>query len=199
MHWMFRLEVYGEDQIPESGGFLLLSNHVSYLDPMLVGCQMRRQMHSLAKSELFAIPFLGTLFRALNGHPIRRSGLDRAALRECVDLLEKGEILLVFPEGTRTHDGKLHPAKAGSAIMAQQAGVQCIAAYIEGAFAAWPRHRLLPRPAKIRVHFGAPFDLPEKTPEMSAKEYHALCAQVVTDQIAALRPPAAPALAPCQT
>jgi 1-acyl-sn-glycerol-3-phosphate acyltransferase len=145
-------------------------------------------MHSLAKSELFRIPGFAWLLRAVNAHPIRRQGVDRKAMRLCAELVRSGQMLLVFPEGTRTRDGQLQPGKPGVAMIAVQAGVPCVPAYIDGSYRAWPRHRLLPRPAKTRVFYGEPFDLPERAEGMTTREHYQLCADEMMRRIAQLRP-----------
>jgi 1-acyl-sn-glycerol-3-phosphate acyltransferase len=165
-----------------------VANHASYLDPCIVGCRMRRHFHSLAKSELFRVPGFGTLLRAVHAHPIRRQGLDRQAMRKCAELIRSGELLLLFPEGTRTRDGNLGLGKPGAAMIAVQAGAACIPAYVEGSYDVWSRARRLPRPGKLRVYFGSPFALPPRAEGMSSKEHYVLCAAEMMRRIAALRP-----------
>jgi 1-acyl-sn-glycerol-3-phosphate acyltransferase len=185
---LFRAQAHNKENIPKTGGFMVVSNHSSFLDPLLVGGCVRRHMHYLAKRELFRIPVFRNLIRGVNTHPIHRQGLDRTAIRECVDLMRGGEILLIFPEGTRSRDGNLQPGKAGAAMIAVQAGVPCIPAYVVGSFRAWPRQRRLPRPTKVHVYYGKPFDLPPRGPEMSSKEHYVICAEEMMRRIAALRP-----------
>lgn len=167
---------------------MLVANHASFLDPCLVGAPIARHLHFLAKAELFHVPILGRIARSVSAHPIRREGLDRNAMRECIDIMKSGEALVIFPEGTRTRDGQLQPGKGGPAMLAVQAGVQCVPAYIDGTFQAWPRTRALPRPTKVRVYYGKPFDLPKRPEGMSSKEHYNLCAEEMMRQIAALQP-----------
>ena len=188
MRALFRLEVHGVANVPPTGGFLLVANHTSYLDVMLVGSRVRRHLHYLAKSDLFGTPVLGRLVRALNTHPIRRGGLDREGMRRCADLMRRGGIVLIFPEGTRSPDGNLQAAKPGVAMIAALAGVRCIPAYVDGGFRAWPRQRRLPRLTKIHVYYGEPFDLPPRREGMATKEHYRLCAEEMMRRIAALRP-----------
>ncbi len=154
---LFRLEARGLDNVPRQGGALLVANHASNLDPPLIAVSLPRACHTLAKRELFDVPYLGWCIRHLYSHPIDRGGVDRRALRECVEVLRRGELLLLFPEGTRTYDGKLQPAKAGAAMIAAQANVPIVPVWIEGTFEALPRGRSWPRLRKVRVHFGKPF------------------------------------------
>jgi 1-acyl-sn-glycerol-3-phosphate acyltransferase len=184
----FRMEATGHDNIPAKGGALLVSNHASNLDPPLVATNARRHMHFLAKEELFESRIFGGLCRKLQAHPINRGGVDRRALRECLDILSAGEILVVFPEGTRTPDGTLQEAKPGVAMIAAQAQVPVVPVYIEGSFGAMPRGVSFPRPRKVRVHYGRPFDAADAMRGEGKRErYEALTAEMMR-RIAELAP-----------
>ena len=152
----FRLDVVGMENLPREGGLLVVCNHASNLDPPVVGCKLPREGHFLAKEELFHGLF-GKICSALNAHPINRAGMDRKALRTCTDVLKSGGMLVIFPEGTRTRDGELQPAKSGAAMIAAQAGVPICPLYIDGTFNALPRGVSFPRRVKVRLHIGKPF------------------------------------------
>ena len=184
---LFRLEVHGESNVPERGGFMLISNHASNLDPPMLGCMLKRPLHFLAKSELFKMPVLNWWARNVNAHPIRRGAVDRGAMREVNRILREGHGLVIFPEGTRTRDGSLQPAKAGVAMMAVQAGAPCVPAYVDGSYQAWPRDRLFPLPRKIRIFYGESFSLPPRPDGVSSKEHYHLCASEMWRRIDALR------------
>src|SRR5438876_4866321 len=96
---MFDLKVYGLEHVPKTGGVLIISNHQSYLDPVLLGVQIPRPMSYLAKSELFAIPGFGWLIRQLNAFPVRQGEGDVAAVRETIRRLQEGHMLNIIPEG----------------------------------------------------------------------------------------------------
>jgi 1-acyl-sn-glycerol-3-phosphate acyltransferase len=162
MRALFRLEARGTSHVPLRGPVLLVANHSSVLDPPLVGGACPRQLSFLAKAELFGVPGLGRLIRALNARPIRREGADAAALRVALRVLEQGGALLVFPEGTRGPEGSLREPKPGAALLAVLSGAPVVPVLVRGSGGAWPRGRRLPRPAKVRVTFGAPlrFDRP---------------------------------------
>ena len=183
-----RLEPVGAENVPEEGGYLLVANHASFLDPPIVGCPLRRRMHSLAKSELFKIFLFGPLIHAVHAHPVHRGAPDRAAIRTCAELMCSGQLLVIFPEGTRTRDGHLQRAKPGVGMIASRAGAPCIPAYIDGAFRCWPRTRLLPRPGKIRIYYGKPFALPAQDEGKPSKEYYQQCADEMMRKIDELRP-----------
>lgn len=153
---LFRLETRGAEHLPRSGPALLVANHVSFLDPLVVGAAAPRQLHFMAKAELFRIPLLGLMIRRLHVLPVRRDESDPAALRAALRALEGGHALLVFPEGTRGEEGTLLKGRAGAGLLALLSGAPVIPVYIEGSGRAMPRGRLLPRPAKIRVRFGYP-------------------------------------------
>jgi len=138
------------------GGLLIVANHQSYLDPVLVGMALGRPINYVARSSLFRLPGFTQLIRALGAHPINRGEVDRSGLKGIIKLLRKGEPLLLFPEGTRTSDGSLGEFGRGAGSLAVRCGVPVLPVCIEGAFRCWPRHRTLPRPARVAVAFGRP-------------------------------------------
>jgi len=136
---------------------LLVSNHVSVLDPPFVDGAAPRRLYFMAKEELFRIPLLGRLIRALNARPVRRDGSDTRALKAALAQLEEGHALLVFPEGTRGEEGRpLREGKAGVGMLAVLSGAPVVPVYVSGTGAALPRGRSLPRPTRVRVTFGPP-------------------------------------------
>ncbi len=153
---LFRVEVRGAEHVPPTGTAMIVANHSSVLDPPIVGAVAPRPLHFMAKAELFSIPLLGRLIRAVNARPVRREGADARALREALRILESGHALLVFPEGTRGPEGVLREGKAGAGMLALLSGAPVVPAYVEGTGRALPRGRVLPRPVKVRVSFGAP-------------------------------------------
>jgi 1-acyl-sn-glycerol-3-phosphate acyltransferase len=184
----FRVQGHNAMNIPPSGGYLLVSNHASNLDPLLLGVACVRRLAFLAKAELFRVPLLGQWCWAVGAHPIQRGKGDRKAMMESIRLVrDEGEILVAFPEGTRTSDGNLQDGKPGVAMIAAQAGAPCIPAYIDGSFQAWPRGRVLFRPVKIHVWYGEPFSLPERQEGMATRDYYQICADEMVRHIAALR------------
>jgi 1-acyl-sn-glycerol-3-phosphate acyltransferase len=152
----FGLEAHGTEHVPMSGPTLVVANHSSVLDPPLIGSVTSRPVSFMAKAELFRVPLLGPLIRALNAYPVRREGGDPAALRTALRVLHSGGALLVFPEGTRGPEGVLRPGKAGAGMLAVLSGAPVIPAYVRGSGRALPRGAWLPRPAKVTVTFGPP-------------------------------------------
>ncbi len=156
MRLLFRLEVSGRQHVPRTGPVLLVSNHVSVLDPPIIGGASPRELHFLAKEELFHVPVLGRLIRALNSRPVKRDGSDTRALKTGLRLLEEGQALLVFPEGTRGVEGRLGEGKPGVGMLAVMSGATVVPVYVSGSGRALPPGRALPRLAKVRVSFGPP-------------------------------------------
>jgi 1-acyl-sn-glycerol-3-phosphate acyltransferase len=153
---LFGYRAQGQERIPRAGGGLLLSSHQSYLDPVLVGVPTLRPLNYLARDTLFRFPPLAWLIRSLSGIPIDREGLGMAGLKETLRRLKRGEIVVIYPEGTRTPDGKVQSLKPGFAALARRSGVPLLPAAIVGAFECWPRTQRLPSPGQIRVHYGQP-------------------------------------------
>ncbi|MGH7384622.1 MAG: lysophospholipid acyltransferase family protein [Candidatus Rokuibacteriota bacterium] len=157
MRLLFRLEAEGRELVPATGPVLIVSNHVSVLDPPLVGSSTPRPVFFMAKEELFRIPLVGRLIRALNARPVRRDGSDMRALKAALALLRDGRAILVFPEGTRGVEGEpLRQGKPGVGMLAVLSGAPVVPVYVSGSGAALPRGRAWPRPAKVRITFGPP-------------------------------------------
>ena len=186
MRLLFRLEARGTENVPMTGPALLVSNHSSLLDPPLVGGSSPRMLCFMAKAELFEIPLFGRLIRALNARPVRRESADPAALRTALKILEAGNALLVFPEGTRGPEGVLREGKAGAGMLAVRSGAVVVPAYIAGSGRAWPKGRRLPRPAKVRVSFGKPLRF-EPEAGVSRKEQYGAASREMMAAIAALK------------
>jgi 1-acyl-sn-glycerol-3-phosphate acyltransferase len=157
MRLLFRLEVVDPGLVPATGPVLIVSNHVSVLDPPLVGGSSPRPLFFMAKEELFRIPLFGRLIRSLNARPVRRDGSDMRALKAALALLQEGRAILVFPEGTRGEEGRPPRAgKPGVGMLAVLSGAPVVPVYVSGSGNALPRGRALPRLAKVRVTFGPP-------------------------------------------
>jgi 1-acyl-sn-glycerol-3-phosphate acyltransferase len=160
-----RWEVTGRSSFPTTGGVLIVANHTSYADPPIVGAACPRPVNFMAKAELFDLPILSGFIRRTHAFPVRRGVPDRAALRRAVRLLRDGGVLLVFPEGTRSHDGRLKSFEIGAAFLALSAGAQVVPCAIVGADRLLPRGRPVLLPAKLSLHFGPPLDLSDLSGE----------------------------------
>jgi 1-acyl-sn-glycerol-3-phosphate acyltransferase len=139
------------------GGGLLLINHQSYLDPLLVGLPLSRPVSFLARDSLLRVPVLGPFLRATYVMPINREAAGTESLREAIRRMRHGFLVGLFPEGTRTPDGRLGDLKPGFVALVRRAGVPVYPVGIAGAFEAMPRSSPWLRPKPIRVVFGEPF------------------------------------------
>ena len=156
---LFGLRYRIDSSFPQTGGAVVCCNHQSYLDPVLVGSVCRRRMHYLARDTLFKSKWFGGLIRWYAAIPVQRDGLGIGGFKETLRRLKRGEVVLVFPEGTRSSDGELGELKSGILNLARRAQVPLVPAAIEGAFEAWPRGRKFPRPATIGVTTGVPISV----------------------------------------
>jgi len=155
----WRIRTYGRENVPRAGGVLLASNHQSYLDPVLIAAAADREVHFMARSSLFRVPALGPLISSLRAFSIERGKADMRGVREAVERLRDGHVVLVFPEGTRTRNGRVAPMKAGIRILCERSDAPIVPVLLEGAYRAWPKGRPVPVPWPINVVFGRPFRL----------------------------------------
>lgn len=149
----FGLRASGRSNIPNSGPLLLVSNHLSHLDVLVLGILLDRPLNYMARSTLFFFP-LGQFIRSVGAFPINREGMGAEGFKETLRRLRAGGIVTLFPEGTRTIDGDLGELKPGIARLVVKSRVPIVPAAIAGTFEAWPRTRTLPKPHPLRVHFG---------------------------------------------
>ncbi|MFH1220912.1 MAG: lysophospholipid acyltransferase family protein [Candidatus Eisenbacteria bacterium] len=150
---LFGFRVTGRDRIPRSGPVIIASNHISYCDPPVVGSAVPREVHFMAKEELFKNRAFGWLIRQYNAIPLRRAVGDVGAVRKAVELLGEGRVVLMFPEGTRSLSGKLLKPKPGVGLIACLAGAPIVPAYVRGTNRLG---RVLLRRARLAVSFGEP-------------------------------------------
>jgi 1-acyl-sn-glycerol-3-phosphate acyltransferase len=153
---LFHIRSTGRENEPPDGGALVLSNHQSHFDPVLVGLSLDRRLNYLARETLFAFAPFRLLIQSLDAIPIDREGLGLAGLKETLRRVKRGELVLIFPEGTRTPDGEVAPLKPGFSALAKRAKVPLVPVGIDGAYQAWPRKQLLPWLSTIHVHIGQP-------------------------------------------
>ncbi|HXF49718.1 MAG TPA: (d)CMP kinase [Verrucomicrobiae bacterium] len=152
--FLWRLTWEGVENIPREGGIILASNHISWYDPPFVSVSCPREVHFMAKRELFSIPVLGFIIRHLNAFPVSRGKYDRQALEAAIEVLKKGEALIVFPEGTRSRrKGEFLPPKAGIGVLAREGGVPIVPTYISGSDEL---PKIFFSFGRVRVIFGTP-------------------------------------------
>jgi len=153
---LFQIRCRGRQHMPPRGAVLICSNHQSVLDPVLVGLAFDRRLNYLARDSLFRFTPLRWLIQYLDAIPIDREGLGLAGLRESLRRIKRGEIVLIFPEGTRTPDGSVHALHSGFCALARRGNVTLLPVGIDGAFDAWPRSAIVPHPTPIHVCVGEP-------------------------------------------
>jgi len=154
-----RIEFYGSENIPATGPVILASNHISYYDPVIVGTGVYRDMEFMAWDKLFTIPILRSVIRFFGAFPVESSRTDKSAYVNALRTLFKRKVLIIFPEGERSGDGKVKNLKLGIARMALKTNARIVPVTIVGAYEAFSRHRLIPRPGKISVYYHKPITI----------------------------------------
>jgi len=154
----FNWRVIGAEQVPVTGPVILASNHVSFADPPMIGSALPRAISYLARDTLFDQPGLGWFIRQLNAVPVDRDGGGAAGLKAILDRLHAGGGIILFPEGTRSRDGRLQSARSGVGLTVIKSEAPVVPVRLFGMFEAWPRSRPLPLPGRVTVKFGRPLD-----------------------------------------
>ena len=149
-HIFHRLKVKGKENIPETGGAIVCANHISNFDPIVVAICIKRNVHFMAKAELFKNKFVSYILIKLNAFPIKRGSADITAIKNSFKLIKNGEILGIFPEGTRSKNGKLGPAEPGTATIAIKTKAPIIPIKITGSYKAFK---------SVKVVIGKPIEL----------------------------------------
>ncbi|WP_337101768.1 lysophospholipid acyltransferase family protein [Paenibacillus sp. YIM B09110] len=169
---IFRLEARGTDNIPADGPVVLASNHLSLLDPPTVGIKIHRKVHFMAKEELFKIPVFGPLIRSFGAFPVKRGGVSKDAIKSAISLLKEGNMLGIFPEGTRNNQEGT-AAKKGASMIAIRSGAAVVPVAIIGKYSPF---------RKMIVCYGEPIDLKpfieEGAPDMLEKVTDAIMARI---------------------
>jgi len=153
--------VIGSENIPKRGGIIVAANHLSYIDPPVIGAALRRRPSFIAKEGLFGVPFLGKFIRYFS-LPVDRDKPRPSTIKETVSRLKNGEAVVVFPEGSRSVDGSMLDAKRGVGMIAAMSMSPVVPTLIEGTDRALPAGAKFLRPAKIRVIFGTPLEIEKK-------------------------------------
>ncbi|MGA3265370.1 MAG: lysophospholipid acyltransferase family protein [Verrucomicrobiota bacterium] len=152
----FRWRVFNPERVPLTGPVILASNHASFLDPPLVGAGLKRGINYLARESLFRFPGIGALLRSWSSVPVDREGGGAAGLKAILDRLLAGGGIILFPEGTRTRDGQLQPARSGIGLVVIKSNAPVVPVRVFGTYQAYGRHVKFPRPHRIMVKYGQP-------------------------------------------
>ncbi len=157
-------KVRGQENIPKKGGFIIASNHCSFLDPPTIGAGCPRRLNYMAKDGLFKIPVIADILRNVSAFPVKREAADRTAIREALRRLERGEGLVLFPEGTRQPEGVLGQAEPGIGFLAAKSGAVVIPAYLKGTGSALPKGAKFLRKSKVTLVFGEQINVERRMP-----------------------------------
>ena len=149
---IYRFDVIGRENFPKEGGVLLVSNHINNLDPIAMGIGSPRPVHYMAKAELFKIPVIGKLASMVHAFPVKRGLSDREALRKGLSILKEGNVLGLFPEGTRSKTGEIGKGLAGAGFFALRTEALVLPCAIIGPYKPFK---------KLKIVFGKPIDLTE--------------------------------------
>lgn len=170
---LFRhLHISGQKNVLRHGGLLVISNHIATADPPILGATFPRPVHFMAKVEWFANPLVGFLARQFLCFPVVRHTADRGALRYTLELLRRGQVVCLYPEGTRALDARIHPPEAGAGFLARRGGVPILPVAIWGSENVWPKGARIFRPAHTYMTYGEPFWLPSgELDNQEAAEY----------------------------
>ena len=163
---LYRFEVIGIEKFPKQGGILLCSNHIHALDPPVVGMTSPRTVHFMAKEELFKVPVLGRILPQVNAFPVKRGMSDREALRSALRILKNGDVVGLFPEGTRSEDGVLKKGLSGAGFFALRGNADVMPCAIIGPYKPF---------RKVKVVYGDPVLMePYRERKASAEEVTAV-------------------------
>lgn len=195
--WLARVvggvTVVGDEHLPAEGGYIMVSNHCSLADPPILGWALGRRhgriLHFMAKEEMKRWPLIGWLAQRSGVFFVRRGEGDRASQRTALETLRSGEPIAIFPEGTRSRDGRLGEGKAGATLLAMRAGVPLVPVGIAGSQRLFPGRRRVPHRSHMMVRIGRPFLLPHQPDGRLDREALAAGTDRIMREIAALLPP----------
>jgi len=154
----WRMEIIGIENLPESGGLIIASNHVSYLDPAVLVASLNRKIYFITKKEVFKNTFVSFILKSLNAFSVDRENVDMLAFKKAINILREEKVLGIFPEGTRSSNGELQELKLGAIKIAMKTGVPILPVGIIGTHKIYPRGIKFPIlfKHKIIVKYGAP-------------------------------------------
>lgn len=158
---LFRYRIEGRANEPERGPFIVAGNHASAVDPLIIGSAIRNRAAYMGKAELFSVPIVGPWLRSVGVFPVKRGQPDRAAIRHSLDILASSGVLVMFPEGTRSPDGRLQDAEPGAALLALRTGVAVLPVAVLNSHRALPKGSALPRFQRVIVRLGRPLSVPK--------------------------------------
>jgi 1-acyl-sn-glycerol-3-phosphate acyltransferase len=179
LHLYFRGRIYGADQVSQSGPLIVVSNHASDFDPLIVANCVARPIAFMAKEELFQVPILSQAIQLYGAYAVKRGTGDRGAMRAALTMLERGWAAGVFITGTRTSDGHVTDPKLGAAWIAAKAQVPLLPVSLWGTQAIIPKGSYIPRPVPVTVRVGQPIAPPASTARNELETVTQHCADVI--------------------
>jgi 1-acyl-sn-glycerol-3-phosphate acyltransferase len=185
----FRCRAFNAERVPLRGPAILASNHESYIDPPLVGAWVPRAINYLARENLFDVPGLGWLLRHWQTVPVDREGGGAAGLKAILERLLAGGVIILFPEGTRTRDGRMQRARSGIGLTVIKSKAPLIPVRVFGTYQAYGRHLRIPRPYRVVVKYGRPMhfeDLRAEAKHCSKPRLKEIYQQVADEIMAAI-------------
>ncbi|MFO7929723.1 MAG: lysophospholipid acyltransferase family protein [Candidatus Humimicrobiaceae bacterium] len=180
---LFRVETYNFENIPSQGKLILCSNHVSYIDPVMIGAFINRYIYFMAKIELFKNRFLSAVVTFLNAFPVNRTATDRSSIRTAVEVLKEGQMLALFPEGTRSVNGIIREGKKGVGLISVMSKAPIIPVAIKNTnkIVQKPKKRLFF--PKVKMIAGSLIEVDEIIGKYPKKEATAIIVSMVMDEI----------------
>jgi len=168
---LYRVRIVGREHLPATGGCVITPSHRSMMDILFTARVTTRRVRFMGKASLFKVPLLGAFFTALGGFPVARDGTDRKAVRDSVAMLESGDVLVVYPEGTRQNGPKIQPLQPGAAYLAIRAGVPIVPVGIAGAEEIMRAHKIpFPRFGRVTIVVGPPIVPEARTSGVVARD-----------------------------
>ena len=180
----FRLKIVGFENCPKNGPLIVAPNHTSFLDPLIAGFAVPRELNFMARKSLFRNKIFGRILTSVNAFPLKRESADVGAMRLAIDKLCQGKAVLIFPEGTRSKDGNLGTPRAGIGFLAASSGANILPCYIKGSRESLPKGALFPRFKKITVYVGKPLKIKKNG---TGREYYMQIAKDTMAEINSLK------------
>jgi len=175
---LYRMKIYGRENIPPAGGIILCSNHLSYIDPVFTGLCIKRYVYFMAKIQLFSNKFVASVVTFFNAYPVNRESFDRQTLRNSVEILKAGQMVGIYPEGTRSTDGIIRQGHKGVGVISIMSESPILPVAIAGS------NMIIRKPHKrlffpvIKIAFGKPIDTVSIQKKYGSKQ----AAEIITSQ-----------------
>ncbi|NDJ17080.1 lysophospholipid acyltransferase family protein [Myxacorys almedinensis] len=179
LHSYFQGRIYGAEGIPRQRRLLVVSNHASDFDPVLLSCAVGRPVAYMAKEELFRVPVLKQAIQAYGAYPVKRGSADRSAMKAAIASIESGWATGVFLDGTRTSDGRIHEPKLGAAWIAAKTNSPLLPVSLWGTQHIFQKGSALPRPARITIRIGELVAPPQTSDRATLEAVTQRCANVI--------------------